>query len=343
MDDSSMSLFCFQGGDAMACCLSPSCCPSRGSRRPASKSSGRRVTSVCRSRKSTASSPTADPSTPRTSTVVPVVVDRLRRQLCQTSGSVTDNYDAPQGRTRCGCCQRCLGENDGEQAVVTELDQSPVHPATLSPKLTVSGTSPGTTDDFMTQFFRNCERIVLDNASGIREILSAPAHEEEEQHQGSTCDDWTSNRTEPSSSTNTVEQRRRISHDDDDDVANVWSDIVTEGELCRTEDASTSCGRTDGSVERLVAPANSPASAGSMLTSTVSDDVLLTPSCVCSTSIRITDVGDDHLYVQRRPSVSGQSPAAVNWTADRSVSFNSHFPRPVHTLWVKNMSSYIVA
>jgi len=148
-------------------------------------------------------------------------------------------------------------------------------------------------------------------------------------------DDWTSNNTQPSSSTNTVEQRRRLTDDDNDDVVdNLRSDIasaLTEGELHRTEEdggSSTSCGRTGGSVERLVAPANSPASAGSPLTSSLSDDALLATTCTCSPAIKVVDVADEHPFVRRRPSVSGQSPAAVNtvsWTADRSALMHSHF------------------
>jgi len=331
----------------MACCLSPSCCPGRrGTRRPVAKSSGRRSTGVCRSSKSVASSPAPEPSTLRTSTVVPDVVDRLRRRLCQDGGSGTDNDSVSQRASPCRCCRRCLGEDDVQQAASTELDRSPVHPARLLPtpvKPAPSGTA-GTTEvgntDFMTQFFRSCERIVLDNAAAIHEMLSAPAHDEEDQQrQNVVDDDWTSNKTEPSSSTNTVEQRRCLSHnDDDDDVAeNLRSDIasvMTGGELCRTDDdagTSTSCGRTEGSVERLIAPANSPVSAGSLLSSSVSDDVLLTTTCLCSPSMKVADVGDDGPFVRRRPSVSGQSPAAVsavNWTADRSASLHSYFRYP---------------
>jgi len=321
----------------MACCLSPSCCPSRRSARgPATKSSSRRSTGVCRPSKSVAS-PDVEPPTPQTSTVVPDVVDRLRRRLCQDSGSGSENNSASERRTPCRCCRRCLGENDEQQAASTEQDRSPVRPTRLSPtptKPAVPGTTTGTTEvgnaDFMTLFFRNCERIVLDNATAIHEMLSAQAAEEEEQR-GDTGDDWTSDRTELSSA-NTVEQRRRLSHDeDDDDIAdNLRSDVasaLTEG---RPEDASTStsCGRTDGSIERLVAPANSPVSPGSLLTSSLSDDVLLTTTCVCSPSTKDDDVADDHLSVRRRPSVSGQSPAAVtavNSTADRSHLLGCHF------------------
>ena len=64
-------------------------------------------------------------------------------------------------------------------------------------------------DDFMTVFFRNCERIVLENATTIHEML--------EERREDAADDWTSiGATEPSSSTNTVEQRRRLSDNDDE-------------------------------------------------------------------------------------------------------------------------------
>ena len=304
----------------MACCLSPSCCPSRrSSRRPATKSSRRRSTG--RPCKPVAS--VVEPPTPRTSTVVPDVVDRLRRRICPDSGSATENDSASQRRTPCRCCRRCLGETDVQQAGSTELDRSPVHPTGLTPT-PVSGTTRGTTEvsntDFMTQFFRNCERIVLENAAAIHEMLSVPTRDDEERE--NTADDWTSNRTAPSSSTDTVEQRRRLSPDDDDNLRSEIASAATEGDLRRAEDAatSTSCGRTDGSVDRLIAPANSPVSAGSLMTSSVSDDALLTGTCLCSPSMKVDDVADDHLLVRRRPSVSGQSPAAVtavNRTADR--------------------------
>jgi len=318
----------------MACCLSPSCCPGRRSaRRPVTKSTGRR------SSKSVASSTTAEPPTPRTSTVVPDVVDRLRRRFCQDDGSGTGNdVGVSQSTSPCRCCRRCLGEDGGQQAADTEPDRSPVPPPPRSSptpaKSDASGTTPRTTQvgdaDFMTLFFRNCERIVLDNAAAIHEMLSAPAHDgEEEQRQNTGDEDWTSNKTEPSSSTNTVEQRRCLTNDDEDD--NLRSDIasvLTGCEFHRTDDAdtSTSCGRTEGSVERLIAPANSPVSAGSLLSSSISDDILLTTTCVCSPSTKVSDVADDggQFVRRRRPSVSGQSPAAVNvnWTADRWGSLN---------------------
>jgi len=331
----------------MACCLSPSCCPGRRSaRRSVAKSSGRRSTDVFRRRKSVATSPAPEPSTLRSSTVVPDVVDRLRRRLCQDGGGGTDNdgdaggdtdNDGVSQRTSCRCCRRCLGEDHGQQAVSTELERShsQVHPVRSSPtpaKPAASGTTAGSTDgrdtDFMTLFFRNCERIVLDNAAAIHEMWMTPAQNEEDQQQRENVgdDDLTSNRTEPSSSTNTVEQRRRLSVDDEDDFAdNLRSDIasvLTGDELRRTDDGgtSTSCGRTERSVERLIAPANSPVSAGSLLSSSISDDILLATTCRCSPSTKVADVGDDGLLVRRRPSVSGQSPAAISavkWTADR--------------------------
>jgi len=323
----------------MACCLSPSCCPGRRSaRRPSTKSSGRRSTGVCRPSKS---SPVAEPPTPRTSTAVPDVVDRLRRRLCDDSGSSVDNDDVSRRRTPCRCCRRCLGDNDPLQAASAEPDRSPIHPSSLPPSSSnpaLPGTTPGTTEvgntDFMTLFFRNCERIVLDNAAAIHEMLSASAHDEEEQRENVDDDDWTSHRTEPSSSTNTVEQRRHLSHDDDDDdyagdiLRSDIASAVTDDELRRTEDVgtSTSYRRTDRSVERLIAPANSPVSFGSRLVSSPSDDALLTTTHVCSPSTKIADVDDDHLFVRRRPSVSGQSPAAaVTSAADRSVLLDSHF------------------
>ena len=316
---------CVQGDDAMACCLSPGCCPGRRSaRRPSTKS-----VAVDRRSKSTAvaASAAAEQPTTRTSTVVPDVVDRLRRRLCQDDGSGTDSDGATRRRTPCRCCRHCLGEGGGRPVASSVPEQSPLRPPRSSPtpsKPVASGTTPGTTEvgdaDFMTVFFRNCERIVLDNANAIHEMLSTSAPYDADEQRDSVAGDWTSNKTEPSSSANTVEQRRRIS-DDDDDVYNCRSDVAsatTEGELHPAEDAGTStpCGGTVGSVERLVAPANSPVSPGSPLTSSFSDDVLLTTRCVCS----VNDVADDGLFVLRRPSVSGQSPAAVkavNSTADR--------------------------
>jgi len=171
----------------MACCLSPSCCPGRRSaRRPASKSSGRRSAGACLLGKSV-TSPVAEPATPRTSAVVPDVVDRLRRRLCQDSG--TDDDGRSTRGSPCQCCRRCLGDNEVRQAAGKEPDQSSLVPSTrVSPTpsktLAVSGTTPGTTEvgsaDFMTLFFRNCERIVLDNAAAIHEMLSVPTRDDEE-------------------------------------------------------------------------------------------------------------------------------------------------------------------
>ena len=311
----------------MACCLSPGCCPGRRStRRPATKSSARRSTARPGSSKSVASPPAAaeTSSTVRSSSVVPDVVDRLRRRLCQDAASP------------CRCCQRCLGQDSAQspaQQPGSELDQSPDHITTDARGLPPTPTTPagGTTAevadaDFMTQFFRNCERIVVDNAPAIHEMLST--QDEERRNADDDDDDWTSNRTEPTSSS-TVEQRRCVSHDQD-----VADDLRSGVELRRTDaDAatSTSC---EGSVERLIAPANSPVSAGSLLSSSVSDDVLpastVTARCRCSpaASVKPADVVDDGPFVRRRPSVSGQSPAAVNsvnWTADKCVSCQSHF------------------
>lgn len=225
------------------------------------------------------------------------------------------------------------------QQPASDVDQSPVHTSPRLLQTPAKPAAPRTTaeitdsSDFMTQFFRNCERIVLDHAPAIHDMLaqSPAAHDEDEQRKN-VDDDWTSNRTEPTSST--VEQRRCVSHDDEDCVRSDVASVMTGGELRRTDDeavTSASYGRTEGvSVERLIAPANSPASAGSLLSSSMSDDVLLaTTRCLCSPSTRLADVAEDGLFVRRRPSVSGQSPAAVNsvnWTADRSVSV-THFPR----------------
>lgn len=311
----------------MACCLSPSCCPGRRSaRRPASKSVGRRRTSIGRPSKSTAASQAAQQPTPRPATVVPVVLNRLRRRLCQDDGSLRDDDGLTQRRTPCGCCRRCLGVDDGQPAATTQLERSPQHRPRSPPTPSKTTTSPGTTDvgnntDFMTLFFRSCERIVLDNAPAIQEMLSAPAGVDDEDRQGSGTDDWTSNNTEPSSSSaDPVEHRRRLS--DNDDVAFQLRSDITETEPRHTDDAAaSSCDKTDFSAERLIAPANSPVSAGSMLTSSFSDDVLRT-RCTCSSSTRAADVADDGVFVRRRPSVSGQSPAAVdvvNRAADRSA------------------------
>ena len=169
----------------MACCLSPSCCPGRRSgRRSTTNSSGRRSAGACLPSKSVAS-PVAELATPRTSTVVPDVVDRLRRRLCQDNG--TD--DGSTRRTPCQCCRHCLGDSEVRQAASTEPDRSsPVQLTRLSPKPSktapVSGTTAGTTEvgsaDFMTIFFRNCERIVRDNASAIHEMMTAPTRDDEE-------------------------------------------------------------------------------------------------------------------------------------------------------------------
>lgn len=326
---------------AMACCLSPSCCPRRRSSRgrPATKSGGRSSTGACRPSGKSA----AETATPPASTVVLDAVDRLRRRLCHDDdGAGTDNGggSVTQRRTRCRCCRHCLGEDDGQQATGTDPPLPAVHPDTSSPTprskaVVASGTTRATTTevadddaDFMTLFFRSCERVVMDNAAAIHEMLSVPAaYSEEERQQNDVVDDWTSNQTVPSSSTNIVDQRRHLSDNDDNIADNLQLDTasaLTDSEPRGTEDVATlaSCGRTeDSAAERMIAPANSPVSAGSWSFS--DDEAQLTATCVCSPSTKAAaDVADDGLLlVRRRPSVSGQSPAAVNAvssTADRS-------------------------